>query len=226
MSYNIQQGYGKTGEKSFDAQLAAIRRMDPDVVGLAESDTARIAGGNADVVRYFADRLGMYSYYGPTPISGTFGVALLSRYPIARARTFFMPSRGEQTAAIDAGIVVSGKRVELLVTHLDNDGAMPQQRLVVARAVAALRDAAPAAVSVAMGDFNFDSSTAQYRLTTSMLEDAWTGAGQKVVEPGASDPAGRIDHIFVSPGTRVLTGRYLPEGPSDHPAIFAEIVLP
>ena len=226
MSYNLQQGYGKTGEKSFEAQLEAIRRMNPDVVGLAETDTARIAGGNADLVRYLADRLAMHAYYGPTPISGTFGVALLSRYPIARARTFFMPSRGEQTAAIDAGIVVNGKRVELLVTHLDNDGAMPQQRLVVDRAVAALGDAVPSAVAVAMGDFNFDPSTAQYRLTTSLLEDAWQSAEQRVVEQGASDPAGRIDHIFLSPGTRVLDGRYLTEGPSDHPAIFAEIALP
>jgi endonuclease/exonuclease/phosphatase family metal-dependent hydrolase len=219
LTYNLQQGYGKTGEKAYVQQLRAIRAVQPDIVGIEETDTARLAGGNSDLVRFLADELGMYSSYGPNPASGTFGVALLSRYPIQSARTFFMPSRGEQTAAIDARIVAKGKTLHVLVTHLDNDGALAQQRLVVGRAAAT----ESAEIAVAMGDFNFSPSTEQYRVTTAVLEDAWAQCAARRVDPGAPDPADRIDHIFLTKNTRVTRAQYLPEGPSDHPAMFAEI---
>ena len=85
-TYNIQQGFDDFGERNFDGQLKLVRSMSPDLIGLQECDTARIAGGNADVVAYFANHLNMYSYYGPSSVSGTFGIALLSRYPIENAR--------------------------------------------------------------------------------------------------------------------------------------------
>ncbi len=220
LTYNIQQGYGKDGEKNFRRQLEVIRGLSPDIVGLQETDTARIAGGNSDLVRWLADGLAMYSYYGPTPVSGTFGVALLSRFPIRNPRTFFMPSRGEQTACIEADVAVGDALVRVLVTHLDNDGALAQQRLVIDRAS---RNAAGAALVIAAGDFNFKTSTEQYRQTAAVLDDSWLTAEQRIVDTGAPDPAGRIDHIFVSRGVRVVRSRYLPEGPSDHPAMLAEI---
>ncbi len=220
LTYNIQQGYSATGQESFLAQREVIRRLDPDIVGLEESDTARIAGGNADVVRFFADGLGMYSYYGPLPESGTFGVALLSRHPIRNARTFFMPSRGEQTACIEADVDAGGRLLRVLVTHLDNDGALPQQRLVID---AATRGAAGVPLAISLGDFNFDPTTEQYRQTAAVLDDAWVTAQERTVEPGASDPAASIDHIFVTRAARVLHARYVPEGPSDHPGMFAEV---
>jgi endonuclease/exonuclease/phosphatase family metal-dependent hydrolase len=220
LTYNIQQGYGKSGEKNFKRQLEVIRGLSPDVIGLQETDTARIAGGNSDLVRWLADGLAMYSYYGPTPVSGTFGVALLSRFPIRNPRTFFMPSRGEQTACIEAEIVAGDAPVHVLVTHLDNDGALAQQRLVIEQAS---RDAAGAALVIAMGDFNFKASTEQYRQTTAVLDDSWVTAQERIVDPGAPDPAGRIDHIFVSRNARVVRIRYLPKGPSDHPAMFTEV---
>jgi endonuclease/exonuclease/phosphatase family metal-dependent hydrolase len=220
LTYNIQQGYGKSGEKSFARQRELIGRLGPDIVGIEESDTARAAGGNSDIVRYFADGLGLYSYYGPTPISGTFGIALLSRYPIRNARTFFMPSRGEQTACIEADIAVGDSLVHVLVTHLDNEGALPQQRLVIDRAIAGGRGRV---VTLAMGDFNFNSTTEQYRQTMAAMDDSWRAAKERIVDPGASDPAGRIDHIFVAPNTRVLSARYIAEGPSDHPGMLVEV---
>ncbi|HUX98106.1 MAG TPA: hypothetical protein VMV49_01010, partial [Candidatus Deferrimicrobium sp.] len=38
-------------------------------------------------------------------------------------------------------------------------------------------------------------------------------------------PDGRIDHIFVSPGTTILTCKYFGGSNSDHPAVVAEIQL-
>ena len=81
LTYNIQQGYDASGERDYDAQLAVLREADADVIGLQESDAARIANGNDDLVRYYAEALDYYSY-GPSPVVGTFGIALLSRTPL------------------------------------------------------------------------------------------------------------------------------------------------
>jgi len=133
VTYNVQQGYSADGRRAYDEQLAVLNELQADIIGLQETDVARFSGGNADIVRTFAEGLNMYSYYGPRTVTGTFGIALLSHYPIQNPRTFFMYSAGEQTAAIEAEIVCSGVPYHILVTHLGNDGPLIQQQQVLGR---------------------------------------------------------------------------------------------
>ncbi len=217
LTYNIQQGYSIHAQKNFDNQLALIRRLAPDLIGLEESDDARIAGGNSDIVRYFSNGLNMYSYYGPKTITGTFGIALLSRYPIHHPRTYFLYSKDEQVAVIQAQIKVGNHTFNVFVTHLGNSGALVQQQEFL-QLVRGKPDV------IAMGDFNFVPDTEQYRLTTTILDDSWTLRWPKWVNNHGQSPDREIDHIFVSPGTRVLVARYI-EKPlaSDHPALIATV---
>ncbi|HUT20900.1 MAG TPA: endonuclease/exonuclease/phosphatase family protein [Anaerolineae bacterium] len=214
-TYNIQQGYDAHGLKNVDGQLALLRRIDADVIGLQESDTNRAAGGNGDAVRYLADRLEMYSYYGPKTVPGTFGVALLSRYPIEQARTFYMYSAGEQTATIAARVRVGEESYNVYVTHLGNEGPIVQQEAV-------LEEIASGNV-ILVGDFNFRPDTPQYRLTTDVLDDAWALKWPQGVDDEGRQFPQRIDHVFVSPGTNVIAARYYTEPESDHPALAVEI---
>jgi endonuclease/exonuclease/phosphatase family metal-dependent hydrolase len=216
LTFNIQQGYNEMGLKNYDGQLGLIREVDADIVGLQESDTNRIANGNSDVVRYFADRLDMYSYYGPKTVPGTFGIALLSRYPIQNPRTFYMYSKGEQTAAIEAQIAVGGRTFDVFVTHLGNGGPIVQQEQV-------LESLRGKEHIILMGDFNFRPDTDQYRLTTETLDDSWLLEGTQDAGSREIDPLDRIDHIFVSPGTTVVESHYLLNSHSDHPAMMTEI---
>jgi endonuclease/exonuclease/phosphatase family metal-dependent hydrolase len=214
-TYNIQQGYSDPGERNFDNQVAAIQSKTPDIVGLQECDTARIAGGNMDVVAYFADRLDMYSYYGPSPITGTFGVALLSKYPIENARTFFVYSKGEQVGVIEADITIDGKTYKVYVTHLGNSGPIFQIRQMLDR----MRGQKNV---IAMGDFNFRPYEDQYALATAEYDSAYDIAeGQ--VSPPVLDMNDRIDHVFVSQGIQVSYLEYTSKGVSDHPGLFVEI---
>jgi endonuclease/exonuclease/phosphatase family metal-dependent hydrolase len=213
LTYNIQQGYSAEGRRAYADQLEVIRSLNPDLVGLQETDVARFSGGNADIVRTFSEGLGMHAYYGPKTVTGTFGIALLSRYPLQNLRTFFMYSAGEQTAAIQAEISVKGKTYQILVTHLGNGGPAIQQQQVLER-LSGLQNV------VAMGDFNFDQTTGQYALTTKTLEDAWVSAGSP---PTAGLDMGHlIDHIFISPGVAVQNAQYIASPASDHPALLVE----
>jgi endonuclease/exonuclease/phosphatase family metal-dependent hydrolase len=218
LQFNIQQGYSETGIKNFNNQLAEIRKAKPDIIGLEETDDARISGGNSDVVRYFTERLNYYSYYGPKTVLGTFGVALLSRYPILRPRTFFMYSTGEQTAAIEAQISAGGKTYNVLVTHLGNGGPLVQQQEVLSE----IDRLNPNTNLILMGDFNFTPADPPYQPTVQRLEDAWKSANLQSSPPDL-DTENRIDHIFLSPGMRVLAGDFYAPGPSDHPMLVVEV---
>lgn len=216
LTYNIQQGYNQDGQIAFDEQLALVRNMNPDVVGLQESDTARIAGGNADIVRYFADRLEMYSYYGPSTVAGTFGIAMLSRYPILNPSTFYMYSVGEQTATITAQIAIGEELFNVFITHLGNDGPIIQQEQV-------LQLLEGKDNILLMGDFNFRPDTDQYRLTTARLKDTWLLRWPQGISSLEFDSSERIDYLFISPGINVSDSQYLTGTQSDHPALFVDI---
>jgi endonuclease/exonuclease/phosphatase family metal-dependent hydrolase len=216
MTYNIQQGYAKSGQKNLAGQLQVIQAVNPDILGLEESDTARIANGNVDVVRYIADRLEMYSYYGPTTTTGTFGIALLSKYPIQDASTFFMYSEGEQTATIQARITVNGRVYNVFVTHLGNKGPIVQLEDMLERVQGQEN-------VIAMGDFNFRPPTEQYQLITQTLADAWLLRWPGGKDAPGFDPQKRIDHMFVSPGIQVLEAEYVVDPASDHPYMYVVI---
>jgi endonuclease/exonuclease/phosphatase family metal-dependent hydrolase len=215
-AYNIQQGFSDANQRNYDGQITLIRSKDPDILGLAESDSARIANGNADVVRYFADKLNMYSYYGPKPVTGTFGVVLLSKYPIQNPRTFYMYSKGEQTAAVIAQITANGKTYNVYVTHLGNGGPIFQQEAI-------LKDVLDRENVILMGDFNFRTYEEPYAITTQILKDAWLQKWPGSVEDNGLRLEDRIDYVYVSPGTNVLDARYLTDPQSDHPALYIEI---
>jgi endonuclease/exonuclease/phosphatase family metal-dependent hydrolase len=213
LTYNIQQGYSRDGQINFQGQLTLLRQESPDVIGLQESDTARISGGNTDGVRYFADNLDMYSYYGPSTVAGTFGIALLSRYPIDNPRTFYLYSLGEQTAIIAAQIVFKGQTYNLYVTHLGNDGPILQQEQVL-QLVQGQENV------LLMGDFNFRPDSDQYRLTTTKLSDAWLLNWTQGEPSQEIDTADRIDYLFLSSGIQVIQSRFLTGPQSDHPALM------
>jgi endonuclease/exonuclease/phosphatase family metal-dependent hydrolase len=221
MTYNIQQGYNEDGIKNLDGQLELIRSINPDIIGLQESDTTRIAGGNTDVVRYFAINLRMHSYYGPKTVTGTFGIALLSKYPIKNPKTFFMYSKGEQTATIEAQIQVGTTLFNVYVTHLGNDGPLIQQEAIVEEVKGKNN-------VVLVGDFNFRPNTLQYNLTTLTLNDSWfysSAVDIVYLDDLEYNISRRIDHIFVSPGTTVSECHYIVSKESDHPALWVEIGL-
>jgi len=222
MTFNIQQGYDEHGNKNYLGQIELIKQLDPDIIGLQETDSVRIAGGNSDIIRYYTDKLDMYAYNGPTPVTGTFGIALLSKSPILNPQTFFMYSQGEQTATIRAQIERGETRFNVYVTHLGNDGDLVQQQAI-------LETAKPDKNVILMGDFNFKPDTIQYQKTIEQLSDSWlkkwpSGTDDKGVNPESAN-YGRIDHIFISNELQIKDSRFILSDQSDHPALITELQL-
>ncbi|MCG3227105.1 MAG: endonuclease/exonuclease/phosphatase family protein [Candidatus Heimdallarchaeota archaeon] len=215
MTYNIRLGVNLTGEKNYDGQVELIKSVDPDILCLQESDTARIGGGNSDVVRYFADKLDMYSYRGAKTVTNTYGTAILSKYPITNVAAFFMYSTHQQISTTQAQIEFNSTLTfNVFSNHpaARGDDAKRYQIEEILSQTTGLDNV------LLGGDFNFRPYSESYNITIGVLEDSWV---QKWSTPAES----RIDHIFLSSGLTVLNAEYIERGQSDHPAYWIEIQL-
>jgi endonuclease/exonuclease/phosphatase family metal-dependent hydrolase len=213
MTYNIQAGNDAAAERSFDRQLAVIRMVSPDIVALQESDTDRLGLNNDDYVRYFAAKLGYYSWYGPTTVTGTFGTAILSRYPLRNTRTAFTYSDTDENGTAEAEIQVGDRTVTICDAH--PDGSL-EAKMAFARSL--LERCSGRTGVIALGDFNLRETEEPYILIATQLTEAWaSGAGKNMPD--------RIDHIFVSRDLGVRNPTYLlpPESATDHPVHWAEV---
>lgn len=107
-----------------------IRDAEVDIIGLLESDTERLIGGNRDFTQTIADDLGMYVDYGPGPNKHTWGAALLSKFPIVSSTHHLLPSPvGELAPAIHATLDIYGEMVDIVVFHSGQEEDVEDRRL-------------------------------------------------------------------------------------------------
>jgi endonuclease/exonuclease/phosphatase family metal-dependent hydrolase len=218
LTYNLQQGVSDAQNKNYDGQLELIREIDADIIGLQE--TSKIAG-NSDVVRYIANKLNLYSYFGPKGVTGTTGVALLSKYPIEAARTIYHYSEDvdqKQTATIEAEIAIGSRTFTVYITHTYG---RTSTKVILQNDI--LNAASGKSNVIFMGDFNFRPNSEPYNITTAVLEDSWWVRWPSGVSSQGENNTRRIDHIFLSPGLDVSDCGYVMDPQSDHPAYWADI---
>jgi exodeoxyribonuclease-3 len=125
MSFNIWGG-GANEDKPIDETVAAIEAVDPDIVGIQETQlegpkcTARFCPPRgASVAEELADALGYELYEQTQANEALWANAILSRYPI-----------GEPTANdLGVEIDVDGQSVYAFNIHLDDSPYQPYQLL-------------------------------------------------------------------------------------------------
>lgn len=107
-----------------------IRDAEVDIIGLLETDTERLIGGNRDFTQKIAHDLGMYVDYGPGPNKHTWGAALLSKFPIVSSSHHLLPSPvGELAPAILATLDIYGELVDVVVFHSGQEEDVEDRRL-------------------------------------------------------------------------------------------------
>ncbi|MBN2047862.1 MAG: endonuclease/exonuclease/phosphatase family protein [Anaerolineaceae bacterium] len=207
MTYNIQQANDDGGEKSYLRQLDLIREINPDILALQESDSPRVSLNNNDYVRYYASMLGYDHYYGPTTVTGTYGTAILSRYPLENPRVVFSYSDTDEIGTAEAEVVVGGRRFTIYNVH--PDGSDQAMRIF---AQTLLDRSAGKENVIALGDYNLRSNEEAFQMIDAVYDNV----------PGSE---GHIDHIFLSSDLRMESAVYLPapESATDHPLLYAVV---
>ena len=222
MTYNIQGANDRSGEKSYERQLALIQKVSPDILSLQETDTSRISFDNNDYVRYYAARLGYYSFYGPTTVTGTFGTAILSRYPLQNTRVVFTFSDSDEIGTTEAEVNVGGRTFTIYDVHPDGSDTAKH---VFAQSV--INRSAGKKDVIILGDFNLRDYEEPFQLIAGVYTNVWTSVYPSKIGADGTDMSGknRIDHIFISPDLFAQNPVYLlpPESATDHPVHWAEI---
>jgi len=222
MTYNIQQANDSSGEQSYLRQLALIQQVKPDILALQESDSARISLNNMDYVRYYADKLGYHTYYGPTTITGSYGTAILSRFPIASNQTIFTYGDQDENGTAEIQFAVDGKLFSVYNIHPDGSD---EAKLAIAHML--LERSKNQANVIILGDFNMRDTEEAYQLIDSVYTNSWMSVYPSGISSDGVDMSGRnrIDHIFISKNLLVRDPIYLlpPASATDHPVHWAEI---
>ena len=220
LNYNILQGVNEKAVKNYDGQLNLIKEINADIISLQEC--SKIAG-SSDVVRYFADKLNMYSYFGPKWITGTTGVAVLSKYPITNAKTIYHFSENvdkKQTATTECQIEVGNNIYTVYGTH--TYGRTSAKEILQTDIINRVNGKSNV---IFIGDFNFKPFTEPYNITTQVLNDSWWVRWPTGVDNLGYNNSQDIELIFVSPDVDISDCQFIVDPQSDHPAYWATIQL-
>jgi endonuclease/exonuclease/phosphatase family metal-dependent hydrolase len=217
MTYNLHQSFGMDNKLDLEEIATTIQRADPDIVGLQEADAGRVPSLSVDQVLWLSRRLNMNSAYGPS-WGSTYGVAILSKYPIVQQKRYLLVSAEQQRSCLETTMDLGEHRVTFFSVHL---GLNSQERERQLDEVLAYTARAPGP-KVLVGDFNAQPDSQEIGRVLEQFRDSFAlaGTGTGYTSP-ADAPQETIDYIFVWPDITVLSAEVIPSLASDHLPVAA-----
>ena len=226
-TFNICKAeFGATKYKDFTKIVAAIKASGADIVGLQEVDYKTNRAGGIDQAAKIAQLAGYshYKFFRAIDFNGGgFGVAVISKYPIANSEQINLPASGkEQRILARAGIRINNEIINFFVTHLSYNGEpgtnRAQQFTAVANKIANYNKV------ILVGDFNTDHWP-QF--------DPIVNKGFLLVSKSDSDKTGThyvdgygylaIDNIVHSKIFTASGRNFIDNGASDHRLLYATL---
>lgn len=215
MVYNVHIGFNRRGDADWNSMADEIVAAQPDVLILAESETARLEAGGGDIVWFLGRRMNMkYSIYGAQMGTGTFGVAMLSRFPLLQHRVHFLWSTAitGQRIAVEARIKpTDGVEYTIFGLHITASVSRLQMGQLLA-----LAEGKPHVVFA--GDFNIFPGHPVFGWIEESYRDAWSivhGGPTVPVMPGNysgwtnMEATNRIDLVWVGQNVTALDIEHL-----------------
>lgn len=193
LCWNIHHGRGADGEIDLERIARVIGEQKPDLVALQEVDRSTGRSGGVDQAAVLAEKLGMTAVFGKAMdfSGGGYGLAVLSRLPVASHDVHRLPGPGEPRVALEVVLKRDGEDVSFVSVHLDHRESSTRVRQVEAL-LGALEGRARV---VLCGDLNdVPASPALERFGAD-----WTLMAKKG-RPGthpAGDPEVEIDHVLL-----------------------------
>ena len=220
VTFNIQHG-----AKGLDAVAEFVDGLVPDIVFLQEVDRGCRRSGGVDQVADLATRLTLeWAFAEAFPFDGgSFGVAILSRSPLANVRSIGLPhpSPRRHDGTGEPRVLLTARLGSLTVatTHL---GLSAAERIDQARKIReTLESMGPVILG---GDLNEGPNGGVLTRWSGWLADSFRQAGGGEIRTGPPDrPDARIDFILHSAGAPTPNAAIIgPWGASDHRAVIVD----
>ncbi len=223
VSFNIRSGLSSSMEEIG----RVLEELDPDVVALQEVDVGVKRTQNVDQATVLAERLGAERIFAGAikREGGDYGVAILSRLPVARADRIELgaPAAFEPRVAVEAGVCVNGQEINVVALHAD---VFPWSASANSRDLAKhLKGSVGKGVLVA-GDLNETSEGDAVKAFTGLgLVDVLGHFNVGPTFPGSNN---RIDYILADDALApdATSAGAVPSAVSDHLPVFAQFDLP
>lgn len=230
MSYNIHHGEGLDGKLDLERIAKVILDAKADIVGLQEIDRGVERTQKRDLPAELAILTGLAVQFDKNIAhqGGDYGNAVLTRFPIKRAKNTHLKSlaNGEQRGVQQLVLEIHGREVLFMNTHLDarREPAEREHSATELRAIAAAAGAMPI---ILVGDFNAAPDAKSIAPIRDFLTDTWPAVSK---EPGftipVKKPTRRIDFIWITPASITpVKMSVLHSEASDHLPIAAELQL-
>jgi endonuclease/exonuclease/phosphatase family metal-dependent hydrolase len=154
VTYNIHSCVGLDNRYDATRVGRVIRETSPDVAGLQEVDRGYWMSRSHEQADRLAELTRMRVVEGPNlrNETGSYGNALLTRWPVTRVARLDLSVRGrERRGALEVHLDVAGIAVQCFVTHL---GLRPSERWLQVETMLGLLEERSADVQIVLGDFN------------------------------------------------------------------------
>lgn len=226
VSYNIHFAISRSGSVELGRIADELRRWGADVVALQEVDDTRSRSGYIDQAEWLAGELGMTATYAAAEEhgDGSYGNAVLSRFPVVSAESFRLPAVGSgltnPRVLLRTVVDVDGFELAVDSTHFSNTSDT-SDNLQARRTVELATEP-----RIVMGDLNTSPHDPAYSILRSGLVDAWelVGIGKGRTYP-TWNPVGRIDYALYAGELRPVGADVLTSSVSDHSALRTRFEL-
>jgi endonuclease/exonuclease/phosphatase family metal-dependent hydrolase len=229
VTYNIKHGRGNDNVVDLERTARVLGALQPDVVGLQEVDDRAARSGGVAEAEWLGNRLGINHAFGKFMDfqGGAYGMAILTRYPIAAVRPVPLPEGNEPRVALAVEIKLpDGRPLTVVNVHFDwvrDDRFRFAQAEVLAKYLDAL-----GTPFVLLGDFNDVPESRTLALFKARAAEATKPAADRFTFSSTA-PEKEIDYVFWSPAdawrareVRVVDERVA----SDHRPVLAVIERP
>ncbi|HJU68280.1 MAG TPA: endonuclease/exonuclease/phosphatase family protein [Gemmatimonadaceae bacterium] len=238
--YNIHAGKDAKGVDNLPGVIALIRETEADLVLLQEVDQGTRRSGVVDQPAVLAVGSGFHVAFGSALDydGGKYGVATLSRWPIAFDTLYRLPVDPPQTRAggsreprglLRADVMSPYGAIAVFNTHIDasrEDTWRQQEARVIVSRVTAVRQSRP--LVLLGGDMNSTPESAvQAILREPGFRDAFTecGQGDGLTYP-ADSAVKRIDYLYLTGVMQCARAEVPVTRVSDHRPLVVDVVLP